>query len=200
MYCLTEEPSIFPVVRRVWRDWVLSSLPEDARASAHLELRENQGKQDLKKALRSAAPNLSRIPGARLLILIDQDNSDCLQLKGELQAILDEGRIACPYKIRIVCRELETWFLGDPEAIGAAFPRFNPGSVINRPEFKKTDALQNPPERLLRLIPEYQSDKLKTLPKIQTAEKISPHLSRERNRSHSFGQFINAAIDLVRQP
>lgn len=198
LYCLTEEPSILPVVKHVWNKFVLPELPEGARQVSLLETRYHQGKQDLKRALSKAAPSLSRMPGAKLLVLIDQDNSDCKQLKQELEDELSGRMILCPYKIRIVCRELEAWFLGDPEAIGAAFPRFRPESIAARPDFRNPDELQSPSQRLLELIPEYQSKGYQNLPKKDAAKKFSPHLSRQGNRSQSFKQFVEAAISLSR--
>lgn len=60
-----------------------------------------------------------RQPETRFVVLIDQDSNDCIVLKDRLSGLCQEGgRENC--LVRIVCHELESWFLGDLEAVGQA--------------------------------------------------------------------------------
>ena len=159
LYVYTEEPSakkVFDVVLR-------QVLPSDVtfKVIAH------QGKQDLEKALKTTLPTLSRVPGAKILITMDQDNSDCKLLKSQLNDIVEEN-CQCDYLIRIICRELEAWFLGDLIAVKSAYPRFNPSLHLGKVTLRNVDKVASPDEYLLRIIPEYaKRDKLPKL-EIQT--------------------------------
>lgn len=155
---------------------------------------QHQGKQDLHKALKTTVPSISKIPNARILITRDQDNQDCKEVKNELIKMLD-GKCVCPHFIRIVCRELESWFLGDLNAIKKAYPRFKPEQHIGKADFKDVDTIAIPNNYLLRIIPEYQ--KMETLPKLETSSKISQFLDLDNNTSKSFQHTISAIKQLV---
>ncbi|MDR0802630.1 hypothetical protein [Fluviicola sp.] len=154
----------------------------------------HQGKQDLHKALKTTIPSISKIPGSRILITRDQDNQDCKDVKNDLAQVLD-GKCVCPYSIRIVCRELESWFLGDLNAIKQAYPRFKPEQHIGKADFKNVDLIAIPKNYLLRIIPEYHN--AETLPKLETSSKISQFLDLDNNTSMSFQFTISAIKQLV---
>jgi len=186
IFFLVEEPSIKPVI-----DSIVTKIVDPN--SEWYEVKIHQGKQDLRKALKSVVPTLSKVPNVRIMVLQDQDQYDCEELKNELLNEI-EKHCECPFKIRIVCRELESWFLGDLEAVQEAFPRFRYNQYISGSKFRNPDLVQNPHLELLKIIPEYSG--LKTLPKVQTSEKISPYLNVNRNRSVSFKHFYNAIKEL----
>lgn len=154
----------------------------------------HQGKQDLEKALRTTLPAISKIPGSKILVTRDQDSSDCKVLKQHLLQIIDSN-CHCDFLVRIVCRELESWYLGDMQAIEKAYPRFKSKQYRNKAEYKNVDKLHSPNRELLKIIPEYS--KITYLPKLETAENISPFLNLETNRSESFNQTISAILKLV---
>ena len=63
-------------------------------------------------------------PETRFIVLVDKDSRDCRDLKRE---ILEKAREKCPDQmerllVRIACRELEAWFLGDTAALKEAYP------------------------------------------------------------------------------
>lgn len=160
----------------------------------HYRIYPHQGKEDLYKALRTTVPSISKIPGSRILITRDQDNYDCKDVKADLLKIVD-GKCACPHSIRIVCRELESWFLGDLNAIKQAYPRFKPEQHSAKADFRDVDSIAIPNDYLLRIIPEYQG--MATLPKLETSSKISKFLDLENNTSKSFKFTLSAITQLV---
>ncbi|MCK6610429.1 MAG: DUF4276 family protein [Bacteroidia bacterium] len=129
------------------------------------------------------------IPGSRIIISRDQDSADCKEIKNRLEQIA-QGRLSCPFKIRIVCRELESWFLGDLSALAKTYPRFKPESISHKSELRFVDEIFKPSTLLLKVIPEYAQ--FAFLPKIENAEKIAPNLDLNRNTSSSFIQMIQA--------
>jgi hypothetical protein len=155
----------------------------------------HQGKQDLENALRKTLPVLCKSPYNRILITRDQNSSDCRLVK---QCLKDLIKLNCisPVMIRIICRELESWFLGDLNALKLAFPRFSPEYYVNKRTFKKVDLLHNPDQHLLKIIPELKGKKF--FPKVEMAEKLTPLLNIEQNNSISFTNTINGLRKLVK--
>ena len=97
--------------------------------------------------------------------------------------------------IRIVCRELESWFLGDLQAIQKAYPRFNPEHHQTKSDFRNVDKIVNANKYLLKIIPEY-SDR-DNLPKLEVSESISKYFDLAKNTSNSFNQTLSAINRLV---
>ncbi len=154
----------------------------------------HQGKQDLEKAIKDTVPPISNIPGSRILITRDQDTGDCKEVK----QIIEEKiglRCNCRYMIRIACKELEAWYLGDLNAIRKAFPRFRPDQYVHKSDFRNVDNITNPDKYLLRIIPEFK--KRSSLPKLQVSEAIAPHLDIRKNMSKSFNHTVQAISSLI---
>lgn len=186
LYVFTEEPSLKIVLETI--------LPKILPENVYFQIYSHQGKQDLEKALRTTLPSISKIPGSKILVTRDQDSSDCKELKQHLLEVIGLN-CQCDFSIRIVCRELEAWYLGDMLAIQQAYPRFNPEQYKNKSEFRNVDKLQSANRELLKLIPEYSSRDY--LPKLEAAENISPFLNLKENKSESFNQTISVILKLV---
>lgn len=114
------------------------------------------GKNDLLKKL----PNLlsayagawfqQTYPEHAILVIIDQDQDDCRELK---QRILDMGQRAGLDKrlvVRIAVTELEAWFLGDPAALEATFPKLTKRRLGRRAAYRNPDERPRPSEDLER--------------------------------------------------
>ena len=86
-------------------------------------------------------------PDWRVVVLVDKDDHDCLQLKQQMEsAAHDAGfgtRQSSPDHVvvvnRIAIEELEAWFLGDFDAVLAAYPRVHDRSRAKR--FRKPDEI-----------------------------------------------------------
>lgn len=186
LHIFTEEPS----ARSVFNSILEQILPKEIEYNIY----SHQGKQDLEKALKTTLPSISKMPGARILITRDQDNEDCIILKHKINELVKQN-IGCDYRIRIICKELESWYLGDLNAISLAYPRFKPSKYINKSSFRSVDEISKPSEYLLKIVPELQKNK--TLPKIIVSETIAPFLEIENNKSCSFINTISAIQQLI---
>ena len=185
LHIFTEEPSF-----EKFASHLLSRLIPDIDVRIH----PHQGKQDLERALRTTLPAISKMPGAKILITRDQDSDNCRTLKKRLSELIS-GQCFCAYKIRIVCRELECWLLGDMDAIAKAYPRFNPEQYKHKADFREVDLIADAPDRLLRMIPELKQNR--SLPKIAFAYHVAPHINMDTNTSVSFKHFITAVRQLT---
>jgi len=147
----------------------------------------HQGKHDLEKSI----PRKLRAwqdPESRFVIVRDQDSADCTVLKTHLTELcnyLDKGN----YIVRIPCREMESWFLGDLESVEAAMCVSNLARQQNSRKFREPDRLGTPSNELKKLVPRYQ--------KISGARSIGKHLHLKGNRSHSFNVFISGINKLL---
>jgi len=96
---------------------LIPALFPEWRERVDWQLVPHEGKTDL---IRSIPRKLRawREPGVRFVVVHDQDQADCLQLKGTLTELCrDAGR--SDTLVRIACRELEAWYLGDLAAVEA---------------------------------------------------------------------------------
>lgn len=108
------------------------------------------------------------------VILRDNDGADCLALKEKIQ--VDAAKGEKPHYVRIVCQELESWFIGDLDAVAAAYPNRSFRSGADK--YQNPDRLGNAAQELAQLIG--------ARGKVGRAERIAPHMQPERNRSNSF--------------
>lgn len=174
---LVEEPSMAEFLRIV----VPNLLPDGWHLDYNVFIRKHQGKSDLKKSIPTKLKAFSRWnEPVGFIIMQDQDSNDCRLLKQELQALChDYERI--PILIRIVCRELEAWYLGDMSAIQKAYPSFKAKSYAGKSKFRKPDFC-NAKDELKKILPSYQET--------SAARIIAPHIQAENNNSESFRQFV----------
>ena len=140
-----------------------------------------------------------------VILIIDQDEDDCRDLKRTLvAAALNAGLPAIgPHErpvnvtVRIAISELESWFLGDPAAIRRAYPR------LRRSDLRITgdvDALPQAWERLQRPLLRrgyYEQRMPKTIVARRIAEQMT--ITPGENRSHSFNVLLNTLHALVDQ-
>ncbi|SMP39763.1 protein of unknown function [Desulfonatronum zhilinae] len=157
----------------------------------------------LEDRLRAYRTRIDKGEDLRIVVLLDRDDDDCVLLKGRLEQAA--AKAGLPSKSRpdgsgrffvvnrIVIEELESWFIGDPEALRRTFsglPRINPnGGIFRNPDNGGTwEALH----RFLKKHGIYRN----SYPKIDAARRIAPNMRVDRNRSGSFGQFV-AGIEAV---
>ena len=142
-----------------------------------------EGKQDLQKNLKRKIQGYLR-PNANFFVLRDQDRSDCVQVKKSLRAIC---RSAGQPKtvVRIACRELEAFYLGDLRAVEAALGLNGLARKQQRAKFRDPDRLQNPASELERLTQSaYQ--------KVSGSRAIGEHLDFHTSRSRSFLHLVRS--------
>ena len=115
------------------------------------------------------------------MILRDNDRGDCRQLKQHLRGLC-AVRAVRESLIRIVCQELEAWFLGEPEALAEGFRKESLRRIGRRARFRNPDAIPHPASEIARLVPQYQT--------VSGARALGGHITRERNQSQSFRAMI----------
>ena len=159
--------------------------------------------QELEARLRAYRARVEQGENVRILVLVDRDDDDCLVLKRRLAAFTARAGLSTRsrpdgdgrFRVvnRIVVEELESWFLGDPAALRAAFPSLpatNPASAPFRsPERGDWKTLH----RYLRKHGIYRG----RYPKIDAAKRIAPRMDVTANRSPSFRQFRAGLAALV---
>ena len=120
-------------------------------------------------------------PQAHFIVMRDQDQSDCERTKESLEALCAlAGRQAT---VRIACRELEAFYLGDLAAVEAGLKIPGLGALQNKARFRDPDRVVCPAFELQKLTKNrYQ--------KVAGSRAIAPHLNLTAPRSKSFHHLI----------
>lgn len=140
----------------------------------------HDGKKDLEISLPRKL-RAWREPNLHFLVLRDKDSEDCIALKKRLLKICkDAGRRNCTVRIAVHC--LESWMLGDMQALSNAYNKPAIAALSHKAKFRNPDRLANAEDELLKIIPEYQ--------KVSGARAIAPFICTASNLSHSFNVFI----------
>ncbi|WP_121968836.1 DUF4276 family protein [Leptolyngbya sp. BC1307] len=179
---LLEEPSTKTVLETI----LPKLIPEDIRYKCI----DHQGKQDLQNSIPKTIKGFSFSPSTKFVIVHDQDSHDCKKLKAELRQLCQSAR-SPKVIIRIICHELESWFLGDLAAVEKAYSLNAPSLSKNQTKnkFRNPDRLNSAKEELKKLVPEYYPG--------THSRAIAPHLSLTANTSHSFHVFLNGINQIL---
>lgn len=140
----------------------------------------HEGKSDLRRSIPRKL-RAWREPGVQFLVLTDNDGADCRSLKSDLLELCRSAGQPDAI-VRIVCQELEAWYIGDATALATAFESNELLQMPRRAKYRAPDAVPKPSAELSRLIPRFQ--------KISGAKTVAKHLDRHRNRSPSFHVFL----------
>ncbi|NMG45444.1 DUF4276 family protein [Aromatoleum toluvorans] len=172
---LLEEPSM----KALLDDWLPRLFP-DWVDGLHFQCVPHEGKSDLDRSIpRKLAA--WRFPGDRFVIVRDNDGADCVALKARLQTLCKHaGRPQT--LVRLVCQELESWYLGDLRALAAAFDARKADSPANRKRYAHPDEWNKPSAEVKRLVPSFQ--------KIGGARAMAQHLEPDNNLSRSLHVFV----------
>lgn len=141
-----------------------------------------EGKQDLEKQLVKKLRNYLN-PRARFIVMRDQDRTDCRRTKKSLAALC--ARAGRPETVvRIACRELEAFYLGDLRAVELGLGIAGLGGKQDKAKFRDPDQLSSPSRELQKLTSNrYQ--------KVAGSRAIAPHLNLNAPRSRSFHHLID---------
>ncbi len=152
----------------------------------HWILIHHKGKSDLESSFPKKMREW-RKPDDRFIILRDNDGSNCSNLKQQLKTRVPET--SPEFLIRIVCQELESWFIGDLDAVGEAYPNAKRHSAYKGLMRRNPDELTNASE----LIKELTGTRAKLIRAAEIAKKMTP----DRNRSASFNVFVSGVRKLM---
>ena len=156
-------------------------LPEDYERPLIIP---HNGKHDLTKSIPIKLRAWQK-SNDKFIIVHDQDNNDCIQLKSELISLCDKSRNE--HLIRIVCTELESWYFGDLKAVSLAYEKDYTPLAAKR-KYRTPDIIKNAKIELRKIIPAYQP--------IDGAKRISMYMDVNNNTSHSFNVFVNGVKKL----
>lgn len=166
-------------------------LPKVLPPEVQLRYFSFQGKQDLEKniALRLRHWN---VPNTLFLVMRDQDSGDCIQVKNNLLTKVRESGKEDVSLVRVVCHELESFYLGDLAAVEQGLGTTGLSRLQNKKKFRDPDSLNNAKEELKKITKDkYQQ--------IAGSKNIAPYLELdESNRSTSFNILLNGIQRLVR--
>jgi hypothetical protein len=181
-------------------------LPKILSGEHTWNIRDFRGKHDL----------IAKLPGLlrgyktwmpedyRIVVLVDRDRQDCQKLKIELENIatnvgLITKTIATGQSFQVLNRnaieELEAWFLGDVEAIAAAYPGV-PQTLAEQTRYRNPDALQGGTWEALEQVLQNAGYHLGGLKKVRAAREIAQYMNPPVNRSPSFQAFYQGLLAL----
>ena len=149
--------------------------------------------EQLPKLLRGYAST----PGIdEIVVVLDTDRENCETFLSELRA-LAAGCNRIPL-FRLAIEEIEAWYLGDRQALLAAYPRANTGILQNYRQDHPcgtwellADAVEPGGSRAVK------KDCRQGIVKHEWAEKIGPLMDPSRNISPSFGKFRDGLRRLI---
>lgn len=196
---LVEEPSAEAALQNL--------APKILGENVSFAIHPHQGKPDL----------LHKLPGRlrgyknwlpddwRIVILIDKDGEECKELKRKLEqegskaglVTRSAARAGTKFQVlsRLAIEELESWFLGDIEALTATYPRVSP-HLRQKAKYRDPDAIKGGTWEALEHVLQKAGYFKNGLAKIEAARAISAQMDPQRNRSRSFQVFRDALMEI----
>lgn len=177
---LVEEPSMENFLRVI----LPQLLPEKYAVDRNCFIRPHEGKSHLQKSIPKKVQSYRGYTNAsvKLILIHDQDSNDCKSLKDSLTALVKEVDRQLPALVRIACRELENWYLGDLEAVEQVYPDSKASKLKEKARFRNCDHL-NGSEEMQRLSVNFT--------KSFASREIPKYMKLDTNRSVSFNHFID---------
>lgn len=173
---LLEEPSMKELLDRL-----IPRLFPGMEKGVHFQCVPHHGKTDLERSIPKKLKGWKE-PSVRFVVLEDNDNCECSSLKRRLtESAIASGRPDT--LVRIVCQELESWYIGDLKALAEAFGDAGLDKPAHRKRYEIPDKWQKPSVELKRLIPSFQ--------KGSGARLMGMALGQYENFSHSFNTFVS---------
>lgn len=159
-------------------------LPEGVELGVNCFVRPHEGKNDLQKRLPKLVRAYKNYPQEVILLVVhDQDANDCKVLKDKLVKLIADNNSDIKHLVRIACRELENWYLGDLAAVENVYPNSRATKQMRRAKFRVPDNLTGTEE-----MKKFSKDFGKT----SCARAIGEVIDIEDNNSVSFGHFLSA--------
>lgn len=136
----------------------------------------HDGKQDLENRLQKRLVHWN-ITSDFFMVIRDKDGDDCIALK---QRLLEKCHAAGKHDavVRIACHELESWYLGDLNAVAQAYQKPAIRNKHGKGKFRNPDVLVNPSQELGKIVSEFR--------KVSGASLMGATLNAEGNLSRSY--------------
>ncbi len=149
----------------------------------------HEGKQDLEKSIPRklrAWRNNDQV-NYHFIIIRDKDSGNCMDIKNDLKNICKKAGRKDSIII-IAIHELESWFLGDLQAIEKAYNIPDLGNKQKNRIYRTPDKLANASEQLSKIC--------KDRSKVTRTKKIAINMDFKNNLSTSFNHFIKKVVEL----
>ena len=144
-----------------------------------------EGKQDLEKQLVRKIRAYQNTQ-ARFIVMRDQDsNPDCNAIKSRLLSLCQEAGKAEKCLVRIACKELESFYLGDLQAVEQALKLKGLAKQQQIKKFRTPDELGSPSKELRALTKQKYE-------KVAGSRAIGQYLCLDNQRSTSFHHLVLA--------
>lgn len=177
---MLEEPSAEEMLKGL--------LPHVLPTEVEVRFQVFEGKQDLEKRVEGRLRKWLA-PNTVFVVMRDQDSGDCRAIKqGLVKKCQEAGKAEA--LVRIACRELESWYLADLQAVETGLEVPNIARHQNKAQYREPDAVVNPAQELMKLT-DY------TYQKVAGSRAIGPHLNPDNTRSKSFAVFITGIRRLL---
>ncbi|WP_325948892.1 DUF4276 family protein [Pseudomonas putida] len=181
--------------------WNMHAYKGVGRIPSNLKGRADPAKRILLDQLPRLLQGYGKTPGIdAVVVVLDSDRRNCVDFLAELKALVAGCNPAPNTMFRLAIEEVEAWYLGDQQALQAAYPRAK-AEVLGR---YVQDNVCDTWELLADAIHHGGSAAIKKagwpLPgqiKCEWAEKIGPLLEPDRNVSPSFGKLRDGLRRLV---
>ncbi len=180
---------VFFLEERSAKEMLKNLLPRMLPAYVHPIYVVFEGKTDLEKSLPIKLRAWQK-PSSVFVVLRDQDSGDCVEIKQNLKRICSQAGKPNTL-IRIACRELESWYLGDLRAVeqGLRIPGLS-DQYREKSKFRNPDRLNNAAQEVEKITRyKYQ--------KISGSREIGKYLEVEDNRSSSFTIFVRGIVNIT---
>ncbi len=116
-----------------------------------------------------------------MIIIHDQNSAKCVLIKDQLVKLI-KNNCNLPHLVRIACRELECWYLGDLKAVENVYPKSKASKFANKSKFRDPDLL-NGTDEMTRLCNDFT--------KGFASREIPKYIDIENNSSSSFNNLIS---------
>jgi hypothetical protein len=181
--------------------WRLKAYKGIGRIPQGLSAKADPAKRILLDQLPRLLQGYGRTPGIdAVVVVLDTDRRDCKEFLKELKSIAEGCNPAPRTLFRLAIEEMEAWYLGDREALRAAYPRAK-RDVLDR---YVQDSVCDTWELLADAVHAKGAAGIKKagwpLPgqiKHEWAEKIGPFMRINQNASPSFGKFRDGLLRLI---
>ena len=130
----------------------------------------------------------------RIIVLVDQDDDDCRELKARLEQAAAGAGLSSrttagerPWQVanRVAIEELEAWYFGEWEAVHGAYPRVS-RTVPQQARYRDPDAIQGGTWEAFERVLKRRGYFTTGLRKVEAARQVAAHFDPDRSRSHSF--------------
>ena len=182
LVCLLEEPSAAEMLKGI--------LPNIVPEYVNVLYLVFEGKQDLEKNLERRLKGWQQ-PNSVFLVMRDKDGGDCLIIKQRLAEKVSASGKQAVTLIRIACTELESFYLGDLNAVEQGLEIDNLAKKQQTKKYRTPDTLSNAAQEISKLTnKKYQ--------KIAGSRAIAPFLKIDgSNKSHRFNRLLDGINKLI---